>query len=287
MTKALLVLEPLNHIYGVINAAKARGLAVVVMHTLPLVAPVPFAYGADNIDLAIEIDGWHDVQALSNQLEEQAPWYEFVGTYTATEITLPLAAWVQQKFQLPGTPYKTLKRCLDKDRVRKTLHDRGLTELRSLDMEAIGQLEHWPFDGPGYFKPVNGSGSVNVKQVSTLSELKALISAWQDKSHIHFSVLRDYIERNNRYFLEEAAKGELLSVESFVQQGELSVLGMSSRAVLARDTAVEMGGSFPYEHPFKLQIIDKVRAIHKVLGITHGPTHTEVMVDDVGHVETD
>jgi biotin carboxylase len=285
MKKALLVLEPLNHIYGVVNAAKELGYHIIAIHSMALFAPEPYTGALENIDVAIKTTQWTDYQQLQLLLVEQSQGYEIVGVYTAAEITLIFAAYIQEKLSLVGTPLDTVVKYLNKDLVRKTLKEHQLTDLDCFNVEEIINLEKWPFEGSGFFKPINGSGSANVKEVHNLEQLQQQVNQWEDKSHIFIPVLKDYIEQNNRYFLEESAKGELMSVESLVQNGQVNVLGLSSRSLLKRDMAVEMGACFPYQHPLSEQIIAKVKAFHQVLGITNGPTHTEVMVDDNGHIE--
>ncbi|MGH3992988.1 MAG: hypothetical protein ACRDSN_11065, partial [Pseudonocardiaceae bacterium] len=60
---------------------------------------------------------------------------------------------------------------------------------------------------------------------------------------------------------------------------------LCSRTVLARDVAVEMGATFPYEHPLHERIVAFVARVHDVLGVGHGPTHTEVIVAPDGEIE--
>jgi biotin carboxylase len=79
-------------------------------------------------------------------------------------------------------------------------------------------------------------------------------------------------------FLEEEAAGELLSLEGYCYRGRYTPLGITDRAVLARDVAIEMGARFPCPHPRRDEIVQKVRAIHELLGVEHGATHTELIV---------
>jgi hypothetical protein len=48
---------------------------------------------------------------------------------------------------------------------------------------------------------------------------------------------------------------------------------------------VELGAVFPYAHPREEEITARVAEFHRCLGITHGPTHVEVMVPDEGPIE--
>jgi len=98
-------------------------------------------------------------------------------------------------------------------------------------------------------------------------------------------LMREYILANGQFVLEERAEGELLSVESLVNRGEVHVVGFISRYMLVKDPVVEQGFTFPYRHPRLAEIKAAVKAIHASLGFHHGPTHVEVMVPEEGPIE--
>jgi biotin carboxylase len=118
-----------------------------------------------------------------------------------------------------------------------------------------------------------------------LSEFRAAENAWSAGSASDPEYVRRYLRTTNEYHLEEAFDGELLSVEAISSAGNFTVLGLLSRILYSKDAVVEMGSCFPYPHPFSSEIIAKVKKAHEVLGLTDGPTHTEVIVDAKGHVE--
>jgi hypothetical protein len=70
-----------------------------------------------------------------------------------------------------------------------------------------------------------------------------------------------------------------------VCRGEVRFVGLTGRYVLANDPVVEQGLFFPYHHPRLAEIVAKSEALHKSLGIFHGPTHLEVMVAEDGSIE--
>ena len=63
------------------------------------------------------------------------------------------------------------------------------------------------------------------------------------------------------------------------------VLGLLSRILYSKNPVVEMGSCFPYPHPLAEKIVSLVARAHEVLGLTDGPTHTEVIVNPAGEVE--
>ena len=271
--------------YGVVQAAYELGYKVVALHSLPLNAPPPYEQALAHIDSSVCIKDWYDFEGLMSSIDEAFNQYTIVGTYAAAEITLCFEAYFRQIFSLPGNSLSCVETNLNKCTVRKTLVAKGLSTLTALSQQQTEALAAWPFDGAAYFKPANGSGSAAVTRCSSMEDLRKAQQAWEDKDNIAIPVLRAYIEKNNQYFLEQEAVGELLSVESFVVNKQVHVLGLTSRTVLNRDKAIEMGANFPYEHPQKTQIIAKVKAIHQALNIQHGATHTEVVISSRHDIE--
>jgi biotin carboxylase len=70
-----------------------------------------------------------------------------------------------------------------------------------------------------------------------------------------------------------------------VTNGKFQVLGLLSRILYSKNPIVEMGSCFPYPHPQREKIITLVETAHQALGLTDGPTHTEVIVNENGEVE--
>lgn len=278
-------IEPVNHGYKVVLAAKQMGFKLAVVHQMDLFAPKPYQAALDAFDIDIPIDSWLDHDQLHSLLDRELDGHSIIGTYAGAEITLPFDASLRQKANLPGTPVEVINFCLNKFNARDLICREGLSKLHYLSKQEILALDHWPFERPMYFKPSHGGGSVKVFRCESFKDLQHAIDSWNDKDDVHVSFLREYLELYDDYLLEEAAQGELISVESFVYDGKVNVLGISSRTVLKRDTSVEMGATFPYRQSFEQAVNEKVEQLHQALGIVHGPTHTEVMVSDDGEVE--
>ncbi|NUL34955.1 ATP-grasp domain-containing protein, partial [Streptomyces lunaelactis] len=138
--------------------------------------------------------------------------------------------------------------------------------------------------GGAVLKPANGTGSSLCFRVSSLATLHEAAARARAAAVVN-PLMKDYIVGHGEFVLEQEAAGELLSVESLADRGEVHVLGLTGRYVLASDPVVEMGLQFPYHHPRSAEIIEKAKAIHRALGITHGPTQIEVMVPVTGPIE--
>ena len=282
-----LVLEPTNHVFQVIEAADRLGYDVLVFHTLPLPAAGPYAGSRTSMAATYLMDSWTDVDASLARVLEVCGDRPVAGSYAAQELTLELDTRLQEHFGLPGKGTATIRQLLDKVKVRRCLIAAGLTDLRLFEQEEALALESWPVgDRALYFKPVHGAASVFVKRCADLDQVRAAVAEWEAADKASLPVLGDYLESDGgRFFLEEEAVGELMSVEGYVHHGRFHMLGLTSRAVLQRDVAVEMGITYPYEHPRRDEIAEAVARIHSVLGVNHGPTHTEIIVPESGRIE--
>lgn len=282
-----LVFEPTNHIYWVIEAADRLGYDVVVFHTLPILGSGPYATGRDGIALSHALPSWDDPDAWFDAVLRACAGRPVAGTYAAQEIALPLQARVQEHFGLPGTSAATVHELLNKITVRRLLCQAGLSRLRVFDESEADGLRSWPVgDRALFFKPVHGAGSAFVRRCRTLEQVRAAVADWKAADRASIPVLGPYLDsEGGSFLLEEEALGELLSLEGYVHQGQYHPFGLTSRTVLQRDVAVEMGSTFPYEHPRHDEIVATVARLHQVLGVTHGPTHAELMVPASGDIE--
>lgn len=282
---AVLFLEPVNHILKVVESAHRKGVTPIAIHQMPLQTDAPYGHASKFIAATEQIDSWMDSEKLWMAYDKLTEQYNVVGTYAAAEITLEFESLVRERLGLPHNPASTVAAVLDKQTARQVLASQGLTKLRFYSQKQIEQWSGWPENFSAFFKPVNGAGSAHVYHCSNEQELEKAIDNFNAENLSSFPILRDYLQKHGRYFLEEEAKGELLSLECITFDGEVTPLGVTSRTVLANNPEIEMGASFPYPHSNWKGIVDKVTAIHHALGIRHGATHTEIIVDQEGNIE--
>lgn len=284
--QAIIILEPLNHMFKVLQTAHERGYVAISMNSLGANATPPYEAAQACVDAEYRVPSWTDRDAVLQVFERIKNDFDVVGTYASSEITLPLDAIFREQLGLPNSGVGTVVRNLDKLKVRSLLRENGLSNLRTLSMAEIQDLTEWPFPGStAFFKPNSGAGSANVWHCRNMDDVKKCLEKWSYKDEIPYSILLDLIDSTGQYFLEEAAIGKLFSVESLVVDGTVNVMGFTDRAVSARDAAIEMGLFFPYKNRFEQQIIDKISKIHQAMGIKHGPTHAEIIVDEKGNIE--
>ncbi|HET8643172.1 MAG TPA: ATP-grasp domain-containing protein [Pseudonocardiaceae bacterium] len=282
-----LVFEPTNHIHQVIEAADRLGHDVVVFHTLPFPASGPYSGARSSVAASHLVDSWTATEACLDQVLAACGGAPVAGTYAGQEVTLPLEGLVQEHFGLPGKGSAAVRELLDKVNVRRRLTEAGLTKLRYFEQDEARALGSWPVgDRALYFKPVHGAASAFVRRCTDLDQVREAISEWSSADRGALPVLGPHLETGGgAFFLEEEAVGELLSVEGYVHGDRYHLIGLTSRVVLARDIAVEMGSTYPYDHPRHDEIVDLVARVHAALGIAHGPTHTELIVPPDGAIE--
>lgn len=285
MKTCFVVFEPANHMFKVVEAAAARGLHVVAFHSNPLRAEGAYKAGLAAVAESHQVQSWQDEEAVRRFVLERTAGYAIAGTYTSYEALLPLERRLREQLGLPVNSRAVLERLLDKRAVRATLLELGLSRLQVFHPR---ELVHGPWPLPGksmYLKPATGSGSLFVSRCSSPEDIAIGLAQW-DEGRISFSpIQRQHLMRSGELFLEQDADGELMSLEGFTWEGKYHALGLTSRTVLARDESIEMGATFPYEHPLRAAIEEKMAAIHAALGITHGATHAELIVSADQQVE--
>jgi biotin carboxylase len=283
--------EPINHSYQVLHAADRAGFDVVAFHMWPILDSGPYLDCRESIALSVPLASWDDLDACFAEVLAVCGDRPVAGTYCAVELLLEFEARVQEHFGVPTKGVSTVHDVLDKLTARRRLVEAGLSGLRTFDREEAPALREWPVGERAlYFKPVHGAGSVYVRRCESLDEVRNAMAEWAAAStaadRVAIPFLGRYLDLDDAaFFLEEEAPGELLSVEGWALRGEYTALGLTSRFVLGRDPTVEMGTGFPYEHPRRQEIVELVAAAHRALGITHGLTHTELMVPEHGPIE--
>jgi len=288
MNDCFVVLEPLNHMYKVIEGAAARGYDVVAFHSSPLSATGRYRKGLEAIGERhqVEIQSWDDPAGVLQTILKVLNGRRVVGTYAGVEAVLHAEAALREHVGLPTHGVAALANLLNKRWVRMRLRAAGLSRLADFDPRALVSEDRWPLPGKcGYLKPITGGGSLHVTRCRRLGDVAAGLREWDDQALACRPIMRQHLDRGGGLFLEEEADGELMSLEGWIYDGKYHALGLTSRTLLARDPAVEMGATFPYEHPLRAQIESKIAAIHEALDMRHGATHAELIVGADGSVE--
>lgn len=288
MTSSVVFLEPKGTILEVVRAAKQRGFHVSALsldRTLLDGAPAPYDSAVPLIDEVLPVASWQDEESILAHCDAIHARNPIAGIYAGMDPCASILARLRGKYGLPTPRPEDVAVVLNKFALRKKLVDAGLSRLRNFHSREVESWTSWRFDGAAYFKPLHGFFSAYVRRCENMEDLRAAQALWRDGSSNDPQWVRSYIRSLNEYHLEEAFEGELLSVEAITSNGRFQALGLLSRILYSKDPVVEMGSCFPYPHPLSTKIISLVEKAHQVLGLSEGPTHTEVIVNRSGEPE--
>lgn len=289
MKPAILFLEPKGTVLEVVRAAKKRGYVVIAMVSDPGTlesAPLPYRTAVELIDEVVAVAGWNAKDLLQEAFSELMTRFDIRGVYTGVDPCVVTAASLREQLGLPTPSPENMEIILDKYKLRTRLRELGLSSLRNFRGTEVNEWTDWRLgSSSGYFKPVHGFYSAYVRKCSSLADLGEARTAWKNGVNDESQFVRNYLLSKNEYHVDEAIEGELLSVEGLSSKGKFTSLGLLSRILFSKNHIVEMGSCFPYPHSLSQKIISRVAAAHEALGITDGPTHTEVIVSPAGEVE--
>jgi argininosuccinate lyase len=131
---------------------------------------------------------------------------------------------------------------------------------------------------PIIVKPVDGSGSMNTRLVSTGGELDDHVELLLGAPSYKLGV-----RACGRVLCEEYVRGELYSVETITSApGQHVVLGITDRILGGAPNFVELGGSFPAQPPDGGGAVRTVLAALDAVGYDFGPAHTELVATERG-----
>ena len=187
----------------------------------------------------------------------------------ASESTALVTSYVAEKLGKVGTPYKAFKDIQDKAYVReKTNGIQGLTPVSY----KVGTLEEIlsTFPRPYVLKPVTGAAKKGVNYV--------------DGSVKELSIPDDL--KDAVFMAETYVEGKEYSVESMSYHGRHQVIQITEKISTGAPHFVELEHHQPAALP--VVVADKIRHlipdVLQSVGFTDGASHTEIKVDDAGHI---
>lgn len=244
-----------------------------------------------SIDHLVELGGKKPPSSKSEELSDYLEHLDpssFKGAYTGLESYVHEMHDFRRRIGISHCPSSSLDRCMNKQSMRETLRQAGLSRLRSVRVDPDDLEAAWvQINGPCYLKPIYGLASLWVQKVETLEDFKSAYQQAQlarDASDIPELYAR-YLRKSDEFMLEEACDGELVSYEGYMGESTYHGYGLLSRILFRENPVVEMGSYFPAQHRYADAVKEKVSLAHKALGIKHTPTHVECIVSEDGHVE--
>lgn len=167
----------------------------------------------------------------------------------ASDPAAPTAAYVAEKLNLPGNPYKSVELLCNKDQFRAFLSEKGFCTPKAKGYadisEAKKDIEEGSFKFPLIVKPVDSSGSKGVSQIDSADEIKDKLENAMSFSHDKKIIVEEYVEK----FGYQIA-GDGLSVN-----GELVFRCFANDHFNPRceNPFVPISASFPYNMPEEIQ----------------------------------
>ena len=288
MKGAVIFLDPKGTILEIIRIAKQRGYQVIALSSdasLLNAAPDPYKSALSCIERVIHVKNWTNERAILNICDSIHSEMPIVGVYAGMDSCAKILAQLRDKYGLPTSRAEDLEIILNKYSLRKKLNALGLSKIKNYHSDEVSKWSAWVPKGAVYFKPVHGFFSAYVRRCENMIELQDAIATLKAGNKDEPEYITNYLRKTNDFLLEDAFDGELLSVEAIACNGNVQVLGLLSRILYSKDPVVEMGSCFPYPHSLSDKIISLVKNAHEALGLTDGPTHTEVIVNRNGEVE--
>ena len=131
------------------------------------------------------------------------------------------------------------------------------------------------FKVPFIVKPADSSGSRGICEVKDFHDKDAIMAAYNYCKP--FSRVGDVI-------VEEYMDGSEVSVETISIDGECHIIQITDKLTTGAPHYVEMGHSQPTRHSKEIarKIVEIAKAANKAIGITNGPSHTEIIVTEEG-----
>lgn len=268
MSKKLMILGASILQLPAIEKARELGLDTIVVDMNPN------AVGFDVDGVQKDVISTIDIPAII----EAAKRHRIDGIMTlATDMPMRAVAAVAAEMNLVGITADTALKATNKAEMRMALQAGGVpipkffkVSNKSEYLEAVKQ-----FNVPFIVKPADSSGSRGIFEVIDITDEKLINEAY-DYCH-PYSKVGDVI-------VEEYMSGPEVSVETVSVDGVCHVIQITDKLTTGAPHYVEMGHSQPTRHNKEIaeKIAEVAKAANKAIGITNGPSHTEIIVTSEG-----
>lgn len=268
MCKRLMILGASILQLPAIEKAIEMGLEVIAVD----MNPKAVGFGVQGVKK--EIISTIDEQAIV----EAAKKHKIDGIITlATDMPMRSVAAVAKEMNLIGIDADTAFKATNKVEMRRALQSCGVPIPKFFkvtnEKEYIEVVKQ--FNVPFIVKPADSSGSRGIFEVIDITDQQLIKEAYYYCKP--FSRVGDVI-------VEEYMSGPEVSVETLSIDGVCHVIQITDKITTGAPHYVEMGHSQPSRHSKEIseKITEVAKAANKALGITNGPSHTEIIVTSEG-----
>lgn len=222
----------------------------------------------DVLPLDVEGDPVEALRILRARYES-AP---FDGITTLYDPAVPFVADAAGALGLPGLGSGTARAVQDKRIMRRQLAEAGLNVPGFVVLDDPGAWAAGTgLDFPVVVKPANGFSSLGVTRADSAEQLGAVVEEVRQ-------VCRTKLNQTTGLIVEEYLDGPELAVESLAHRGEVTVLSIGYKGEPTGPYFEEGVYRAPALLPPDVQdaVVREVVAAHSALGVTDGPSHTEL-----------
>lgn len=251
-----------------IQKAKEMGLDVVAVDMNPN------AIGFEETGVIKEVISTIDIP----KVVDAAKRHHVDGVMTlASDMPMRSVAAVARELGLVGINDETALRATNKIEMRNALKENnvpipGFFKVSSRNEYEVA-IKH--FSSAFIVKPADNSGSRGIFKIEDLEDSQTIYDAY-DYSRAS--------SRNGNVLVEEYMNGPEVSVETLSIDGVCHVIQITDKLTTGAPHFVEMGHSQPTQLDSRTvdRICEVAKAANKAIGITNGPSHTEIIVTSEG-----
>ncbi|GAA2711209.1 MULTISPECIES: ATP-grasp domain-containing protein [Streptomyces] len=219
--------------------------------------------------LPLDVEG--DPAGALAALQQYHRAHPFDGITTLYDPAVPFVAEAARALGLPGIPPSTAAGVQDKRLMRERLAAAGLNVPRFLKLDDGAPADAAGLDFPVVVKPAHGYSSLGVTRAEDPGRLAAVVAEVRE-------VCRGVLGAEPALVVEEYLDGPEYAVESLAHRGEVTVLSIGYKGEPKGPYFEETVYRAPADLPAAVQeaVVREVTAAHRALGVTDGPTHTEL-----------
>ncbi len=194
-------------------------------------------------------------------------------TTSAAHHALTTIGYVNDKLGLYGHSLKTINHCTNKDLFRKKLVNSkySIKYKKCNDVDEV--LEFTDEIGfPIIMKLTDSSGSRGVVSCQNDHEVRTFYDCLKKESN------------SGKVLCEEYVQGQEYSIESITTNNKTKIIAITEKCTSGRPYFVEIGHVTPPHIPESdlIKIKNSVISVLDMLEVSHGPTHSEVILSDNG-----
>lgn len=268
MNKKIMILGASILQLPAIEKAREMGLEVVAVDMNPN------AVGFDVEGVKKEVISTIDIPAVV----ECAKKHNIDGVMTlASDMPMRTVAAVAKELGLVGISDETALKATNKAVMRVALKENNvpIPKFYKVANEEEYRKVVLNFSSPFIVKPADNSGSRGIYLVNNINDFESISAAY-----IHS---REF-SRNGDVVVEEYMIGPEVSVETLTVNGICHIIQITDKITTGAPHFVEMGHTQPSQlsDDIKQKIKDVAKAANRAVGITNGPSHTEIIVTEEG-----